>query len=436
VALADAVRAEELLLEDSRADALDMTRHPGTVGADPYVLVADELAGLNSSIRSILGIDHPVLSKVARYFFDSAGAGGKKMRPAMGLLMSQAGNHHMAGGLAGAAGGAASLATTHARGGLAAAMSRVANARVEGGEVPRVVLPLTPSAIMPLQRRLAEITEMIHTASLLHDDVIDMAELRRGMKSVNSVFGNKLAVLAGDFLLARASVCLARLRNIPVVELMSTVIEHLVKGEVMQMKTALRAEAATMAAFHMYLRKSYYKTGSLMANSCKSIALLGCYPDAVADAAFRYGMHAGVAFQLVDDLLGMFVALCASVQRRAYLPSTQIPPPIPAADFEGSAAQLGKPAMNDMKQGLATAPVLFAAQQFPTLLPIIERKFEAPGDVDAALRFVAAADGLRATRRLAIAHGQMALRAIEVLEPSPARTALAALVMRVLARDK
>lgn len=92
--------------------------------------------------------------------------------------------------------------------------------------------------------------------------------------------------------------------------------------------------------------------------------------------------------------------------------------------------------MNDIKQGLATAPVLFAAQRFPTLLPIIERKFEAPGDVDAALRFVAAADGLTATRRLAIAHGQMALQALEVLEPSPARTALAALVTRVLARDK
>lgn len=92
--------------------------------------------------------------------------------------------------------------------------------------------------------------------------------------------------------------------------------------------------------------------------------------------------------------------------------------------------------MADMKQGLATAPVLFAAHKFPTLLPIIERKFESPGDVDAALQFVQAADGLRATRRLAIAHGQMALRAIETLEPSPARTALAALILRVLSRDK
>merc|ERR1711871_1825478 len=76
------------------------------------------------------------------------------------------------------------------------------------------------------QVRLAEITEMIHTASLLHDDVIDMADTRRGVGSVNRMFGNKLAVLAGDFLLARASVSLARLRNVDVIEVLSSVIEH------------------------------------------------------------------------------------------------------------------------------------------------------------------------------------------------------------------
>ena len=78
-----------------------------------------------------------------------------------------------------------------------------------------------------MERCLAR--EMIHTASLLHDDVIDLADTRRGVKSVNSVFGNKLAILGGDYLLARASVALARLRNVRVVELLSLIIEHLVK---------------------------------------------------------------------------------------------------------------------------------------------------------------------------------------------------------------
>lgn len=84
------------------------------------------------------------------------------------------------------------------------------------------------------QQRIAEITEMIHVASLLHDDVIDNAETRRGLKALNSAMGNKIAILAGDFLLARASVSLASLRNTEVIELLSQVIEHLVSGEILQ----------------------------------------------------------------------------------------------------------------------------------------------------------------------------------------------------------
>jgi hypothetical protein len=87
------------------------------------------------------------------------------------------------------------------------------------------------------QQRLAEITEMIHTASLLHDDVMDHGEMRRGVRALNSVHGNKLAILAGDFLLSRASLNLARLRNVEVIELLSTVIAHLVEGEIMQSRT-------------------------------------------------------------------------------------------------------------------------------------------------------------------------------------------------------
>jgi geranylgeranyl pyrophosphate synthase len=106
-------------------------------------------------------------------------------------------------------------------------MSRACNSsgHARGGALP-------PPFALACQRRLAEITEMIHTASLFHDDVIDKADTRRGAPSANGAFGNKLAILAGDFLLARASVGLARLRSLETVELLSTVIEHLVKGEV------------------------------------------------------------------------------------------------------------------------------------------------------------------------------------------------------------
>lgn len=122
--------------------------------------------------------------------------------------------------------------------------------------------------VSPQQKRLAEITEMIHTASLFHDDVIDKATSRRNAASVNQVFGNKVAILGGDFLLSRASVALARLRNLEVVELLSTVIEHLVKGEIMQMKPTSSNDgsnkAKNTAALEFYLRKNFYKTASLM----------------------------------------------------------------------------------------------------------------------------------------------------------------------------
>ena len=119
------------------------------------------------------------------------------------------------------------------------------------------------------------------------------------MPSVNQVFGNKIAILGGDFLLARASVSLARLRNIEVVELLSTVIEHLVQGEIMQMKPS----AAKSSALENYLRKNFYKTASLMGHSCLATAVLGGAGEEQQQACYLYGAYVGQAFQLVDDAL-------------------------------------------------------------------------------------------------------------------------------------
>ena len=110
------------------------------------------------------------------------------------------------------------------------------------------------------QVRLAEITEMIHAASLLHDDVIDLADTRRGAKAVHKIYGNKVAVLAGDFLLARASVLLARLQDIKVVELLATVLEEMVQGEMMQVK----AMPEELLELDHYLSKTNRKTAALM----------------------------------------------------------------------------------------------------------------------------------------------------------------------------
>ena len=152
---------------------------------------------------------------------------------------------------------------------------------------------------------------MIHAASLLHDDVIDLADTRRGAKAVHKIYGNKVAVLAGDFLLARASVLLARLQDIKVVELLATVLEEMVQGEMMQVK----AMPEELLEFDHYLSKTYRKTAALMALSCEAAALLGDHPPEVQQALQAYGRHLGIAYQLVDDYL----------------------------DFTGSAASLGKP---------------------------------------------------------------------------------------------
>lgn len=242
---------------------------------DPFELVERDASALSGGIKDLLGSDHPVLETCAKYFFEMDG--GKKIRPVM------------------------VLAVAYALGGRRAQAS-------------------------PQQRRLAEITEMIHTASLFHDDVIDEASTRRGAPSVNQVFGNKLAILGGDFLLSRASVALARLKNLEVVELLSTVIEHLVKGEIMQMKPyAFRFEdgesGVSGPALEYYMRKNFYKTASLMGNSCLAAAVLAGSDRQAQRACYLYGTYVGQAFQLIDDAL----------------------------DFEGSLLAIGKAPLADLK---------------------------------------------------------------------------------------
>ena len=146
------------------------------------------------------------------------------------------------------------------------------------------------------QRELGAITEMIHTASLVHDDVLDAAETRRGGMAVHKEFSTKAAVLSGDFLLARASVALARLGVPAVVQEMAKSLEALVQGEIMQ----LRSTAEERLSLEYYLTKSYCKTASLMALSCKSAALLSEHPldSDAAVAAEKFGYHFGLAFQV------------------------------------------------------------------------------------------------------------------------------------------
>lgn len=165
-----------------------------------------------------------------------------------------------------------------------------------------------------------------------------------------------MAVLAGDFLLGRASVALARLRNAEVVELLATVIANLVEGEFMQLKNTAQDEARPQWSedtLGYYLNKTYLKTASLISKSCRASALLGGASAETVEAAYAYGKNLGLAFQLVDDML----------------------------DYTLSAADLGKPAGADLELGLATAPLLFAWKTRPELGELVGRKFAGEGDV-------------------------------------------------------
>jgi len=316
---------------------------------DPFAVVSHQLRPLDASLKDLVGSDHPVLTRVAQHFFELV---GKRFRPTIVLLASSA------------AGGG------------------------------------TPASAR--QVRLAEITEMIHAASLLHDDVIDLADTRRGVKAAHRIYGNKVAVLAGDFLLARASVLLSRLQDVKVVELLATVIEEMVQGEMMQVK-ALPEE---LLEFDHYLSKTYRKTAALMALSCEAAAVLGGHAPEVQAALQAYGRHLGIAYQVVDDYL----------------------------DFTGSAASLGKPAFADMEQGLATAPALFAIDEFPQIGEIVKRRFSEEGDAALVGDLVFRSEGLKRTQDLATAHARQAAEALGVLEPSVARDALLQLCFDVLNR--
>ena len=297
---------------------------------------------LRDNVSSLLGSSHPTLDTIAKYYFQ---AEGKHVRPMIVLLMSQATN------------GSSPLYSQIRdreldkerlrKEGKGLGIDEPINEEdILQDENPSLVKrttdflknPLSAFSsssstststsssssssssldILPTQRRLAEITELIHVASLLHDDVIDVASTRRGAPSAPNLFGNKLSILAGDFLLARASLALSRLGSNEVVELVASVLANLVEGEVMQMKgnVPTNSNATSRAGgggggptpeiFQHYMRKTYLKTASLIAKSTRATTVLGgcgskqgwVEGEKIKDAAYNYGKNLGIAFQV------------------------------------------------------------------------------------------------------------------------------------------
>jgi all-trans-nonaprenyl-diphosphate synthase len=315
-----------------------------------FAPVEADLKVLAENLKSLVGARHPILYAAAEHLFS---AGGKRVRPAIVLL--------------------------------------IARATIPGED------------ITPRHRRLAEITEMIHTASLVHDDVLDTAETRRGIPTVHDQFGNRVAVLAGDFLFAQSSWYLANLDNLTVVKLLSQVIMDLAEGEIQQSLNAFDAEIS----IETYLEKSYFKTASLLANSAKAAAILSDLPAAACDKMYLYGRYLGLAFQIVDDIL----------------------------DFTSSSEVLGKPAGSDLAGGNLTAPVLYALQEHPHLAEIILGEFEQEGDLEKALGLIHSSAGMDKSWALAKQHVQLAIEQLTDLAPSNSKSALIEMGEYVLQRS-
>ncbi len=328
---------------------MSLATSPSTSASALMACVEDDLQILTENLKNLVTAQNPILAAAAEYLF---GVGGKYVRPALVLMTARA-----------------------------------------------VCLDL---GLTQRHRRLAEITEMIHTASLVHDDVIDESGFRRGVETVHACFGARVAILAGDFLFAQSSWYLANLDNLEVVKLLSRVIMDLAEGEVQQGLSRF----STDLTLDDYLQKSYLKTASLLANSCKAAGVLSNVSLATAENLYQYGRALGLAFQIVDDLL----------------------------DFTGSTETLGKPSGSDLKSGNLTAPVLYALQEQPYLGTLIQREFSKPGDADTALNLVLESRGISRTRDLALKFRQEAIAALASLPPSDYRQSLLGMADYVVSR--
>jgi all-trans-nonaprenyl-diphosphate synthase len=314
-----------------------------------FAPVEADLDQLVENLKQLIGAKNPILYAAAEHLFQ---AGGKRMRPAIVFLVSRA---------------------------------------------------ISPDGdISTRHRRLAEITEMIHTASLFHDDVVDEADLRRGVETVNYRFGNRIAIQAGDFMFAQASWYLANLDNLQVVKLLSEVIKDFAEGEIQQGLSSFDTDVS----LESYLEKSYYKTASLIANSAKAAGVLGDVSPDLQEDLYQFGRGVGLAFQVVDDIL----------------------------DFTGTTDALGKPAGSDLKSGNLTAPVLFAMEEKPYLRVLIERELTEPGDLEEAIALINNSQGLAKSRALAESFSAQALQCLGKLPASPSKQALVELTDYIIKR--
>ncbi|MGL5336461.1 MAG: octaprenyl diphosphate synthase [Enterovibrio sp.] len=303
-------------------------------------LAADDMAKVNREILAQLDSEVALIGQLGVYIISN---GGKRMRPLLTILSAKALNY-------------------------------------QGDE------HITAAAFI----------ELIHTATLLHDDVVDESALRRGKQTANALFGNAASVLVGDFIYTRSFQMMARLNSLPILKLMSESTNVIAKGEVMQLMNCNNPQLSEQT----YLDVIYSKTARLFEVATQISALLVNAPVHIEQALQDYGRYLGTAFQLIDDLM----------------------------DYTASDAQMGKQAGDDLAEGKATLPLLHAiahasAQDSQMIQAIIE-KGNGRDQMGAVLACLEQTGSLGYTHLRAQQEAQKAIQALSVLPESPYKQAL------------
>ena len=312
-------------------------------------LVADDMAQVDRVIATRLDTGVPLVSEVSRYIIS---AGGKRLRPALLLLMSGA------LGYSGA------------------------------------------------QRfNLAAVVEFIHTATLLHDDVVDESTLRRGRATANESFGNPASVLVGDFLYSRAFQMMLDADNMRVMQILAEATNVIAEGEVLQL---MNMHDATLDEAG-YVRVIRSKTAKLFEASTRLAAVLAGSTAVVEEACATYGQALGTAFQVIDDVL----------------------------DYAGDASETGKNLGDDLREGKTTLPLILAMQRASEAESRLIRGAIEAGDssqLSAIVQIVQSTGALDATRAAAAAEAQRAIDALRELPDNPHSRGLLQLAAQLLER--
>jgi len=253
---------------------------------------------------------------------------------------------------------------------------------------------------------LAASVEFIHTATRLHDDVVDESGLRRGRETSNAVFGNAASVLVGDFIYSRAFQMMVSVNQMRVLQVLSDATNVIAEGEVLQLMNMHDADLHVSD----YLKVIRYKTAKLFEASARLGAVLANSPPEVEEACADYGRSLGTAYQLVDDLL----------------------------DYEGSTSELGKNVGDDLREGKPTLPLLIAMERGDPDERALIRKAIQDGEVERladVIAIVRRTGALDATREAAREETMQAQRSLAVLENSVHKEALLKLCQRSLERS-